>query len=124
MRWRSIVALALLMGYGIASAEVIFGEVRDGAVHHESAAEALNHAVHDAMDTGEHGHEDAGEHPEHGPDHQHGTSADHCTHAHSVGLPGHPTDFSLVILAVSFETVPAVECRAAAARTVFHPPKA
>ena len=55
----------------------------DGEVHHESAVTALDHA---GMG-GEHGHEDsdAPTHP-HDDDHQHGTSADHCTHAHGVAV--------------------------------------
>jgi hypothetical protein len=62
--------------------------LRDGAVHHESPASAAAHGVATA---GDHGHEDVQHVPRdhgHGPQHQHGTAADHCTHVHGFALVG------------------------------------
>ena len=95
MRWRSLVALVLLVGYATSSAEVVLGEVRDGEVHHESTAAALDH-TQSASTQGEHGHEDDGQEAEHGPEHEHGTPADHCTHSHSVSLPGDQLVFNFI----------------------------
>jgi len=78
--------LALLMGYGASIGEAATGVLRDGLVHHESSADA---AVHQETSRGDHGHEDRRAGAEHGSEHQHGTSGDHCTHAHSMGLPTH-----------------------------------
>lgn len=81
---RRILALLLLLVTGLAQGETVWGELRDGEVHHESAAAALAHA---AQTDGDHGHEDART-PEHrhGEDHQHGTNADHCTHHHGTAM--------------------------------------
>jgi ABC-type nickel/cobalt efflux system permease component RcnA len=89
---RRFIALILLIFSTATSLEAVVGQVRDGEVHHETAARATQHA---ARTTGEHGHEHgmsaqsqdrdaSGE--EHGPKHQHGTGADHCTHAHGPAL--------------------------------------
>ena len=122
MRWRSLVGLALLLGYGSASVEAVLGELRDGDVHHETTVEALNHASHDG--TGEHGHEDDGAHSAHGPEHEHGTSGDHCTHAHSAGLPGERAQIYLVAQVAVLPAEPAATCSGAERRTPFQPPKA
>ncbi len=81
---RRSIALALLLGYSASSAEAAIGVLRDGAVHHESAAAAV---IHQETHQGDHGHEDPGAGAEHGSDHRHGTSSDHCTHVHGLGLP-------------------------------------
>ena len=86
---RRTIALLLLILTALTSVEVAEGMARDGEVHHESSATAVAHA---AGPSGEHGHEDAGatsedsEAPDHGPDHQHGTGADHCTHVHGPAI--------------------------------------
>lgn len=117
MRWRSFVALILLLGYGATAAEAVLGELRDGAVHHESSIEAM---AHNQTAQGEHGHEDPGDHDS---DHQHGTSVDHCTHTHSASLPAHH-EFSLVVLLST--DVHSVELLSSgvAFGSLFHPPKA
>lgn len=99
------------------TAEAVVGEQRDGTVHHESAAEAMEHTE---SAQGEHGHEDSGEH---GPEHQHGTSVDHCTHTHSVSLPTqHEFGFATLL---SFDAQISEMLRGdTAARSLFHPPKA
>lgn len=81
--FRRLTALLMLVATTTGSVETTMGEVRDGEVHHESVAAAANHA-HEAR--GDHGHEDSNTHAERGPDHQHGTAADHCTHAHGPAL--------------------------------------
>lgn len=79
-----LVLLTLAVGSNV---EPLVGQLRDGTVHHESAAAA---AAHRSAAPSEHGHEDgSGTSPQHqhGSQHQHGTSADHCTHAHGLALP-------------------------------------
>ena len=103
---RRIVSLALLVAFSLASVEAAAGETRDGEVHHETVGEATVH--HDAMVLqGDHGHEDSvppADH-DHGPEHQHGTSADHCTHFHGVGLTATTAVFPTggVTIALSFQ---------------------
>ncbi|MEQ9398918.1 MAG: hypothetical protein RJQ04_07075 [Longimicrobiales bacterium] len=91
---RRLIALSLLLFSGAASLEAVTAPVRDGEVHHETTVEADGHR---APSSGEHGHEhdpsadeDGRGAPDadHGPDHRHGTSADHCTHVHSPALAG------------------------------------
>lgn len=75
--------LLLTAGSALESA---LGELRDGAVHHESSAAAAFHAL-DAQ--GDHGHEDGslpGDH-RHSRGHEHGTGSDHCTHQHGHAMP-------------------------------------
>jgi hypothetical protein len=95
-----LAAAFMLLMVAFSQAETVLGELRDGTVHHESSTSA---AVHALSGQGEHGHEDSARH---GPEHQHGTSADHCTHQHgaqvngrAVDLPIHELTYSLDILA-------------------------
>lgn len=84
-RFRAILALVALFASGGFDTEQVVGEMRDGAIHHESVAEAAAHAE---RTTGDHGHEDPGsERDEHGPGHSHGTTSDHCTHQHGTPVP-------------------------------------
>lgn len=80
--FRRLVTSFVLLAVAFSSAEAVFGELRDGKVHHESRAEA---ALHDHGPDGEHGHQYDSPH---GPEHQHGTSSDHCTHQHGEQLSG------------------------------------
>ncbi len=75
---RRLVALLMLLAVAFSLGETVTGQLRDGEVHHESNAEASAHAL---AAHGEHGHEDGSSH---GPEHQHGTAADHCTHQHGT----------------------------------------
>lgn len=88
---RRTAALALLLAYVASTGEATIGLLRDGSVHHESAISA---AVHQETSQGDHGHEDPGVGAEHGDDHQHGTSGDHCTHTHGMGVPA-ASDFTV-----------------------------
>lgn len=121
MRFRTIIATLLLFGYAATSVEVVVGQLRDGEVHHESVVAAADHQAK-ALG-GEHGHEEPVSDAEHGPDHQHGTSGDHCTHTHSVSLPAESAPLLLV------HTLRTEPPQAAPVRggvyTVrpFHPPK-
>jgi len=119
-RWRSLLGLLLLLGYGLSSAEVVLGELRDGEVHHESAAAALDHTQ---SSQGEHGHEDPGSNPQHGSEHEHGTSGDHCTHTHSAGLLTH-LDFTLVAGTVSTLESATLIRSDTSVGSLFHPPRA
>lgn len=122
MRARPLIAFALLLGYGATSVEAVVGELRDGEVHHESPAAALYHTQ---VAQGEHGHEDAGQQePEHGPDHQHGTSVDHCTHTHSAGVPVDQVQFRIVACVASVPSESPSAQSDATPGSLFHPPKA
>lgn len=84
-RLRALLALVALLAGGSFDAEQVVGEMRDGAVHHESVEAAAAHAQDS---TGDHGHEDQGsDHEDHGPGHSHGTTSDHCTHQHGTPVP-------------------------------------
>lgn len=77
--FRRLVAFFMLLAVTFSYGETVTGMLRDGAVHHEeSAATAALHAI---AAQGEHGHEDGSSH---GPGHEHGTPADHCTHQHGT----------------------------------------
>lgn len=104
------------------SAESVVGMLRDGEVHHETSAVALQHAAGSA---GEHGHEDvAPSDDEHqNGRHAHGTAGDHCTHTHSEAL----FPASALALPAQESTVDFIEPSVRLARTFsspFHPPKA
>lgn len=119
---RASVAALLLMSFLASSFEAVAGLVRDGAVHHETVAEALSHS---SDGTGEHGHEAASEAPdeEHGPDHQHGAGADHCTHAHGTALA--PAAVAALYAEVDVRaTTPASAPSDYRAPPLFHPPRA
>lgn len=121
MRFRAVIATLLLFGYVATSVEVVVGQLRDGEVHHESVVAAADHQA--KAPGGEHGHEEPGSDDEHGPDHQHGTSGDHCTHTHSVSLPAGAAPLLLVhTLRTEPQHAPPA-CRGAFTATPFHPPK-
>lgn len=84
---RRTVSLLLLVAAQAWQLEAPAGAARDGAVHHEPASAAATHTgVSAGVSTGDHGHEDGlppGQH-RHGSQHQHGTLADHCSHAHGL----------------------------------------
>ena len=118
---RRFIALALLVGYLASSAEAVLGVVRDGSVHHESTAAA---AIHQGEHDGEHGHEDPGVGAEHDAEHQHGTSSDHCTHAHGMSLPAFCALPVQVPLATAAEPTPPLLETGVYAAVHFRPPKA
>lgn len=111
--------LALTVG---STVESVAGVLRDGEVHHESAATAAAHAGRSA---GEHGHEDAGsagDH-EHGPEHQHGTANDHCTHTHGMAPPASfAFDLPVTLIVLSYSEP--VTHTGTESHPLFHPPKA
>lgn len=121
MRFRAITAALILFGYGATSVEVVLGELRDGEVHHESALAA---AQHDVRAQGEHGHEEPVADTEHGPDHQHGTAADHCTHTHSVSLPSGSGEFQVVALEGTQAARPVPVRTGVFKAPLLHPPRA
>ncbi len=100
----SFILLITLPGYYL---EPEMGEVRDGAVHHESTSEAMSHSV---SHSGEHGHEAFGKAPgtDFGPGHQHGTGADHCTHVHGPAMAGAATAYASYVRTMQalFEPIP------------------
>lgn len=83
MKLKRFVAFVLLLTAGSVPFETVAGELRDGAVHHESLAAATSHS---GFANGDHGHEDEG-HSEPSSDHEHGSNSDHCTHPHGTSLP-------------------------------------
>lgn len=120
---RRSIALLILFGTFGSNAESVVGVLRDGEVHHESPVAAAQHA---ANGVGEHGHEDAapsGSH-QHGKEHEHGTSGDHCTHTHSVPLLLVFTRaFPVKESAVGYVEPPALHL-GRISHPLFHPPKA
>src|SRR5688572_13702768 len=120
-RLRRCLSLALFLGYSASTGEATIGPLRDGAVHHESPASA---AAHQEASRGDHGHEDPGAGAEHGSDHQHGTSGDHCTHAHGMGLPSASAMVAIMIRdEATVEAVPLTP-DGTTLRSHFRPPKA
>lgn len=117
---RRLLACLLLLCYGGSFMEAAFGAARDGRIHHESAAAA---AVHGAAGFGEHGHEDPGAGAKHGSRHQHGTSGDHCTHPHGIGIPA-VCHFALIAKDVPPVTETPVTLFGVRPSTHFRPPKA
>lgn len=118
---RRLAALLLLFVTFGSNAESVVGVLRDGEVHHESPMAAAQHVADGA---GNHGHEDAAASgTDHGgSQHDHGTSADHCTHTHSAALlPVFALELPTRELSVDF-TEPAVHL-ARTSYPLFHPPK-
>lgn len=113
-----LAAVLMLFTIAFSQTETVMGLLRDGGVHHESAAAA---AVHSEYGQGEHGHEDGAPH---GPEHEHGTPADHCTHQHgNLFTPKSP------VLAILSYTIPQVFLEPPLwfdrfSEPAFHPPRA
>lgn len=115
-----LVAITLFLAISGSSSEAIAGQVRDGAVHHESAAAAAQHCD-GTQAHGNHGHEDTS-----APgtqQHLHGTGADHSTHVHGQWLV---TSFTLAVSVdvqeIGFGDVSFTPC--APTRPIKHPPRA
>lgn len=123
MSFRSTVALLLLMSFTASSLEAVAGVVRDGAVHHETSAAAVSHAVEAA---GEHGHESVaeGSDQEHGPDHRHGTGADHCTHTHGSGLTALAVGVAWTAVESPVVALPSATPTDRTVPPLLHPPRA
>lgn len=78
-------SLVLLLATLASFVEPVVGQARDGEVHHRTELRqadpgAAAVAVEDARPPG-----DRSESPP-GPNHDHGTQVDHCTHEHSAAL--------------------------------------
>ena len=113
---RRFIGIALLILAPASAVEPVVGVVRDGAVHHESAATAATHR--DAGSQGGHGHEDSV------PTHQHGTPADHCTHAHGVACMETAAALSFRSVLSRLHRRDAVVRQGGPALDAFHPPRA
>lgn len=126
---RRFIALILLIFSTTTPLEAVAGTLRDSEVHHETAAQATQHA---ARVTGEHGHEhDAASHTEdadtanedHGPNHKHGTGADHCTHAHSPALSAGGADLTVVAISNRLPRLDVPVPSEHAVPPLHHPPR-
>ena len=103
---RSISGVLLLMTVAFQT-EPVFGEVRDGDVHHEDVAESWvhaqdphrSHSLDASTESGNVPIESDAETSEH---HEHGGSMDHCTHLHGFALVN-PTDVGFVLGECSYE---------------------
>ena len=119
---RMVALLSLVLMVGSLS-EPAVGALRDGVVHHESAATA---AAHGDRFAGDHGHEDGvpSTHT-HDRGHLHGTGADHCTHQHGLG-PTCGSPEVTQVLATPARTLPSVQMMALTQHPLelFHPPRA
>lgn len=113
---RRFIGIAVLILAPASTAEPVFGLLRDGVVHHESAAAAAAHR--DAGPQSSHGHEDSV------PTHQHGTAADHCTHVHGVAFIGTTAPLSFgAPLSPQYQGDPLFH-RGTSWLDAFHPPRA
>ncbi len=122
---RKAISTLAVAAVTIASFEALAGEMSDGDIHHENVAEAAVH--HDALQLrGDHGHEDSNSPTgqSQGPEHRHGTSADHCTHIHGTGLTSGAAlvETNLLTTTTSFHHLNAPTDRTASTPT--QPPKA
>lgn len=122
MVFRRLIALLLLLVMTGSMVEPVVGVLRDGVVHHETAASA---AVHAAQAAGDHGHEEGPPYDhQHGRHHQHGTGADHCTHQH--GLAFVTGDLPVPHVAILADRDLVAESVTPAGRhplDLFHPPR-
>lgn len=91
--FRRLTALLVLLTVTYSSAEAVVGVLRDGAVHHESMAEAASHAP---LAGAEHSHDGVDGSSQH-TDHEHGNSSDHCTHQHGTPLTAPPIVFAAAV---------------------------
>ena len=80
------IVLLLLVGFQASTLESAVALAGDGVVHHESSVEAAQHTDSNALSHSEDAADESSDH-DHGPTHRHGTSADHCTHVHGLGVP-------------------------------------
>jgi hypothetical protein len=108
----------MLLMVAFSQAETVLGQLRDGAVHHESSTSA---AVHSLSGQGEHGHEDSAQH---GPEHQHGTAADHCTHQHGAQVNQRAIAPSILGVTIAPDFVAPLLLLGRTAAPFFRPPRA
>mgnify|MGYP001815947545 FL=1 len=118
-RLSRLLSFAILLVFAASSFESVAGVIRDGDVHPESPGTSVHF-----QDIGsDHQHdEDVPEGTDH-DSHKHGTSGDHCTHLHALGIPStHALEFANRQLElaetralVRFGTFPT---------PLFHPPRA
>lgn len=118
---RSVTSLVLLLAAIFSFVEPVVGQARDGEIHHRTGVvqQTDTSSTVDAHDP--QGTRDGPAHPP-GPNHQHGTSADHCTHQHAAVLV--PT-FSFALPAQTAEA-PRLEPPLRLGRflqRLFHPPR-
>ena len=83
-------ALVILATVVVSALEPVAGLARDGAVHHETAAQA---ATHSGFANADHAHESngPGSPSDSDTDHEHGSNSDHCTHMHGIAHPALPS---------------------------------
>lgn len=120
---RRLLALVLLLLGAASSLESVVGELRDGAVHHESAATAAFHAPEAR---GDHGHEDGslpGNH-RHSQGHEHGTGSDHCTHQHGTALLVERFDPLFFVTVQTAHAAGRARAPDGMPTPLFHPPRA
>ncbi|MCL7937884.1 MAG: hypothetical protein M8844_06970 [marine benthic group bacterium] len=84
------IALLLLAIVMVSALEPVVGLARDGAVHHETAAEAATHA---GLANAAHAHEtgESASPTDADGGHEHGSPSDHCTHMHGIACPALPS---------------------------------
>jgi hypothetical protein len=113
---RRVVALAMLMGMGIATFEPVAGEVRD-ALEHYGVVLAVGHAADSAVP----GASDAGQ----SHDGQHIKGFDHCTHTHGSSVRTSSVRPSAELIIPEPEPpVTALRHPEVPPARLYHPPKA
>ena len=114
-------SLVLLLAAMASFVEPVVGQARDGDIHHRTGVQHVDGQTGaDAQEPQGPGNRSS--HPP-GPDHRHGTNADHCTHQHAAALV--PT-LSFALPAQTCEIAP-LEPTLHFGRfsgRLFHPPRA
>lgn len=120
MRLRRIVSVIALLAAVFSVVEPVLGEVRDDTVHQADSGAAVAQDAQGSDHPAEHapipGHS-------HGGSHQHGTGADHCSHQHGVGFPGH-TDVLLPTVVTVSVSLESLLFSSRTSTQSFHPPRA
>ena len=81
------ISFVILAAITVFTLEPVMGVVRDGAVHHETSARAAAHSFLAGAGHA-HGTIESDRADDSGQRHEHGSSADHCSHAHGLALVG------------------------------------
>lgn len=122
MNLRRVLSLLLLLAAVVSVVEPVIGEARDAAIHHEEQATTVAFCM--VQSPADHAHEDpSAPGQSQGESHHHGSSSDHCTHQHGVGVPAH---LDVAFLHTESLQLPVERPFSAdrIPRTLFRPPRA
>ncbi|MFQ5549615.1 MAG: DUF2946 family protein [Gemmatimonadales bacterium] len=116
-----LASVGLLGAILISALEPIVGLVNDGDVHHESALVAASHS---GSTPAQHAHEDLRHQSSDGKHdgHEHGSAADHCTHAHGALLRA-TQSLAFVSVERPMESLEIARGRSVTSSSPRHPPR-